>query len=87
MATVTDMDTAMAMRHRSGFDRCGLILLAGISLGLSAFPVAAAEWAITPSIAVNETATDNVGLVDTHSKSDLITDVMPGIRIAGCSGG
>ena len=44
MATVTGMDMAMAMRHRFGFDRCGFVL-AGISLGLSALPVAAAEWA------------------------------------------
>ncbi len=82
MATVTGMDTAMAMRHRFDFDRCGLIL-AGLTLSLSALPAAAAEWTIAPSITVNETATDNVALVDNHRKSDLITDVMPGIRIDG----
>lgn len=51
-----------------------------------ALPAFAGDWKITPTIAVNETATDNVALSSTQKKGDLITDVNPGIRIEGTGG-
>ncbi len=44
------------------------------------------EWTITPTITVNETATDNVALTATREKNDWITDISPGIRIDGQGG-
>lgn len=62
-------------------------ILLGMVLGAVAFPVCAGEWKITPSIAVNETATDNVALSSSaQKKSDLITDISPGISIDGSGG-
>ena len=46
----------------------------------------AGEWKITPTLAVTETATDNVALTNSNMKSDLISDVNPGIRIEGSGG-
>ena len=46
----------------------------------------AGEWTITPTLAITETATDNVALSDRNKKSDLISDVNPGIRIEGSGG-
>ncbi|MFB0935692.1 MAG: TIGR03016 family PEP-CTERM system-associated outer membrane protein [Propionivibrio sp.] len=78
MAMGTVMGTGMAIR----LDGCSLIAL-GVSLGLLAAPAMAGEWTITPSISVTETATDNVDQVDKHRTSSLITDISPGIFIAG----
>ncbi len=72
------MGTGMAIR----LDRRSLIAL-GISLGFLSTPAMAGEWTITPSISVNETATDNVDQVDKRRTSSLITDISPGIAIAG----
>lgn len=60
-------------------------VLLGLILSCVALQVVAGDWKITPTIAVNETATDNVAL-DQTNKSDLITDISPGIRIAGSGG-
>ena len=49
-------------------------------------PAMAGTWLITPSLTVNETATDNVALSKTNEKSDLVTDLSPGIRINGQGG-
>jgi len=59
------------------------LVLSGICLGVVASPTVAGEWKITPSISVNETATDNVGLTGQHRQNDLITDISPGINIVG----
>lgn len=55
-------------------------------MGCLALSASAGEWKVHPMLAVNETATDNVGLSDTQKKSDLVTDVNPGIRIEGSGG-
>lgn len=78
------MATVMAAERTSRVDARGLLL--GISMGCIAFPAVAGEWKIHPMLAVNETATDNVGLSSTQKKSDLVTDVNPGIRIEGSGG-
>ncbi|MFT3960029.1 TIGR03016 family PEP-CTERM system-associated outer membrane protein [Propionivibrio sp.] len=51
--------------------------------GAGGMPAWAGNWQITPSITVNETATDNVGLIDKNRESDWITDIAPGINING----
>lgn len=83
------MDMAMVMvmlaRPRS-FILVQKSLLFYLILGGVVFPSTAAEWKITPSISVNETATDNVALTSSNKKSDLITDLAPGIRIEGRGG-
>ena len=81
MATVTATVTAMAMRRNTR----GFLFPLGVSLGLAALPAVAGEWTITPSISLQETATDNVKL-DRNRKSDLITDISPGIKIDGRGG-
>jgi uncharacterized protein (PEP-CTERM system associated) len=76
----------MVTRRNSRGDTQRLILL-GATLGCITFPAIAGDWTITPTIAVNETATDNVALSsDTQKKSDLISDINPGIRIDGSNG-
>ncbi len=81
-----DMATATAMarkpKHTVVFSPVTLLALA---MGL-AYPAYAAEWKITPSIAVNETATDNVDLSGTSKQSDLVTDISPAIHIKGSGG-
>lgn len=85
MATAMVMVTAMEVRRKSASDIQGLIVV-GVALGCLSCPVDAGEWTIIPTIAVNETATDNVALSNAQKKSDLITDVTPGISIAGSGG-
>lgn len=79
------MVTDMATEQHSGRAAAGLILRSAI-VACVAFPAFAGDWKITPTIAVNETATDNVALTSTQKKGDLITDVNPGIRIEGTGG-
>lgn len=89
MATVTA--TVMVMRTSTKSNaaalgqirRVALLLLGALCAGASAY---AGEWTITPTIAVTETATDNVALTNKNTKSDLISDVNPGIRIEGSGG-
>jgi uncharacterized protein (PEP-CTERM system associated) len=46
----------------------------------------AAEWRVTPSLAVRETYTDNVRLTSSEkARSDFITDISPGISVTGTS--
>jgi uncharacterized protein (PEP-CTERM system associated) len=53
-------------------------------IGLFGGSASAERWTITPSITVSETFTDNVALAPSDRKqSDLITQITPGIRIAG----
>jgi len=80
MATGTAMGTAMAMAVRRSF---GVLFSLGTGLGLLAGPVQAGEWKITPSVSLEETATDNVDQVEKHRTNDWITDISPGINIVG----
>lgn len=80
----------MAMRTELGRNtatarRLGKALLAtGVALAMT--PVLAGSWTITPTLAVTETATDNVALTDSGKRSDLISDISPGIHIEGVGG-
>lgn len=90
MATGTAMDTVMAMRSEFGRAttmacRLGNVLLAG-GIASAMTTVHAGSWTITPTLAVTETATDNVALSDRNKQSDLISDVNPGIHINGSGG-
>lgn len=85
MVMVMAMVTAMVVERSSRIVTSRLVLL-GVTMGCVAFPVFAGQWKITPMIAVNETATDNVALSSTQKRGDLITDVNPGIRIEGSGG-
>ena len=81
----------MAMVTGMANNREGRLLgpgLAAIGLALAAYavPAVAASWNVTPRITVNETATDNVALSEKNRKSDLITDISPGIRVEGVGG-
>src|SRR2546423_15691081 len=58
-----------------------VLLLAGVIGPASA---SAETWRIAPSLTVAETLTDNVNLApDGLKRSDLITQIVPGIRIDG----
>jgi len=79
------MVTAMATRYPLGLNAPKFILV-GAVMGCVTLPVIAGEWKITPTIVVNETATDNVALSNTQKDSDLISDINPGIHIEGSGG-
>ncbi|MBP7203331.1 MAG: TIGR03016 family PEP-CTERM system-associated outer membrane protein [Propionivibrio sp.] len=92
MGTAMDMamGTVMAMRtepgrHKVVVRRLGKVLLAA-GLASAMTPACAGSWTITPTVAVTETATDNVARSDRNRQSDLISDVNPGIRIEGSGG-
>jgi uncharacterized protein (PEP-CTERM system associated) len=77
MGTDMDMDTGMATR-RSVSVLFALVAALGVMT-----PAMAGEWRVNPSISVVETATNNLDLTERHRKSDWITDITPGISIAG----
>jgi hypothetical protein len=53
----------------------------GVALICGAIPAAHAEnWRITPTLAVNETLTNNLYLNSTNRTSDLVTGITPGSR-------
>lgn len=52
----------------------------------TASPSGNPAWRIVPSMAADLTYTDNVGLVNTAKKSDLITRLSPGIVVEGRGG-
>ena len=85
MAMVMAMGTKMRAKINSRTSTRRLFLL-GVAMGCIASPASAGEWKITPTISVNETATDNVALSSTNKKGDLVTDISPGIRIDGSGG-
>ncbi|MDR2788917.1 MAG: TIGR03016 family PEP-CTERM system-associated outer membrane protein [Candidatus Accumulibacter sp.] len=60
-----------------------VLLALGAALSVMAPAASAGDWRITPSISVNETVTDNIDLVEKHRRSDWITDLAPGIKVAG----
>jgi len=70
-------------KPRGGIQR---LFLLGVGMGCVVFPAFAGDWKITPTIAVMETATDNVALSNTQKQSDLISDINPGILIDGSGG-
>ena len=83
MVTVTDTGTPIK------FVRCRpdpRVVLLGIMLWGIGSPVFAESWTITPTISVNETATDNVALTESGQQSELITDISPGIRVDALGG-
>ena len=84
MGTVTAMRTEPG-RHKVVVRRLGKVLLAA-GLASAMTPACAGSWTITPTVAVTETATDNVARSDRNRQSDLISDVNPGIRIEGSGG-
>ena len=81
MAMVTD---TVAERRRDQLR--ALRLLFGCACCAAVAPAMAGTWLVTPSLTVNATATDNVALESTNEKSDLVTDLSPGIRIDGRGG-
>ncbi|WP_313952161.1 TIGR03016 family PEP-CTERM system-associated outer membrane protein, partial [Accumulibacter sp.] len=58
-------------------------MLLGVALVSVAIPVHAANWRITPNLAVNETLTNNVLLSAKNPTSDSVTGISPGIAIEG----
>ncbi len=66
-------------------ERCGLrsAVLLGLVPLFTAVPAHAEKWRITPTLAVNETLTDNVFLTSTNKTSDLVSAISPGIAIEG----
>ena len=81
MATVTGMP-AKGKRCAQG-QRLALL---GLALAGATHPASAGEWTITPTLAVTETATDNVFLSSSGEQSGFVTNVTPGIRIDGEGG-
>ena len=64
--------------------RLGCAVLAGpfLLLGLTSSALAG-KWTVTPSIGVRETYTDNASLVALPTRGTFVTQVSPGIHIAG----
>ena len=58
-------------------------MLLGLVPLLAAVPAHAEKWRITPTLAVNETLTDNVFLTSTNKTSDLVSAISPGVAIEG----
>ena len=84
MAMVTAMRTSTERKVLVTRQIRRVVLFAGVaSAAMCAY---AGEWKITPTLAVTEIATDNVALTNRNKKSDLISDVNPGIRIEGSGG-
>ena len=83
------MDMAMVMATLAEW-KCHIntlrFVFLGASMGCLASPALAGDWMITPTIAVNETVTDNVALSNTQKKGDVISDINPGLRIDGFGG-
>ena len=79
---VTAMVTAMASNIVTQLDGQRLVHL-GILLGFVTFPAFAGNWTITPTLAVTETATNNLNLSSTNTQSSLSTNIAPGISIYG----
>lgn len=77
MAMGMAMGMAMASRRNV---RCAVL---SIGLGCLAAQGVAGEWTISPTISITETATDNVGQTNKNKSSDLISNISPGINIAG----
>ncbi len=77
------MATGMAMGMAMASQRSVRCTVLGIGLGCLAAQVIAGEWTISPTIAVTETATDNVGQASKNKSSDLVSNIAPGISIAG----
>lgn len=78
------MHTATPDRSRR-LARCAAALLLLPILGLSADAVAG-KWTVTPDITVKETYDDNAFLVSAPIEGTYITEIMPGIHIAGSGG-
>ncbi|MFT3847187.1 MAG: TIGR03016 family PEP-CTERM system-associated outer membrane protein [Propionivibrio sp.] len=80
----------MATRTNPRSGPATLSRIAGVLLSVSVVsvmvPAYAGDWKITPTLAITETATDNVGLTSKNTQSDLISDINPGIRIEGSGG-
>jgi uncharacterized protein (PEP-CTERM system associated) len=85
MRTVTVMVMVMAAKQKLRIDLNRLIVLAA-TMGSVAFPVIAGEWTIIPTIAVTETASDNIFLSSSQAKRGLVSDITPGISINGSGG-
>lgn len=54
-----------------------------VTLVITGSAAHAENWRVVPKIAVNETLTNNVGLTSQNARSDLVTDIAPGISIDG----
>jgi uncharacterized protein (PEP-CTERM system associated) len=68
---------------RTRFSHWRLLWVSTALPALLACPVWAARWDVVPTLAVRETYTDNVSLVqDAFKQSDWVTQVIPGIAIA-----
>lgn len=85
MRTAMAMVTVMAVKQNPGSDIPKLICF-GATMACITFPVLAGTWTITPTIAVTETASDNVFLTSSPSTSGLVSDITPGISIDGSGG-
>ena len=76
------MVTAMANKIAVYLGGQRLVLL-GLLLGFVTLQAFAGNWTITPTLAVTETATNNLNLSSTNTQSSLSTNIAPGIIIYG----
>src|SRR6185295_11152592 len=72
-------------RDDMGLIRAGIVAAA---LVMAAWPVRAAKWTITPSAALDELYTDNLGLRPDSAdrNSDFVTTITPAITVRGSGG-
>ena len=69
------------LRRRSGLPVSLVLLMFGLSGN-----AIAGKWTVTPDINVRETYTDNASLVAVPTEGEFVTQVAPGIHIAGAGG-
>src|ERR1035437_4884280 len=86
MAMVMAMGTEMQQTKGNFSVAIRRLALVGVSLGCVSSPLLAGDWKITPTVGVEETATDNVALRNGNIRSDLISAINPGISIDGSGG-
>lgn len=79
------MVTAMVNKSNSVIGLQRLIFLV-LTMGYITLPVFAGNWTITPTLAVNVTATDNLNLSQSNAQNSLITNIAPGLSIDGSGG-
>ena len=77
-------EAAPTAAQDAGGDRASKLRIVLLVGAIVSNPSNAETWRVTPSLSVAETLTDNVDLAPgDRKKSDLITQVSPGIRVTG----
>lgn len=78
-----DTATVMGMGHKKLNKLLDSTLIGSVSLLLCAPAAFCGQWTVSPSMRVEEIATDNIALSSREKASELVSDLNPGIKIHG----